>query len=69
MEQVSLKWSHTHFKTTTYECRTKKGKTFIPNVSCAIPKKGQKAKKGIGKKNEYLTKPIQHHKISLEKRK
>lgn len=24
--------------------------TFIPNVSCAIPKKGQKAKKGVGKK-------------------
>lgn len=27
----------------------RKKETFIPNVSCAIPKKGQKAK-GIGKK-------------------
>ncbi len=29
----------------------RKKETFIPNVSCAIPKKGEK--KGIGK-NEYL---------------
>lgn len=31
----------------------RKKETFIPNVSCAIPKKEQKAKKRIGK-NEYL---------------
>lgn len=32
-------------------------------------KKGKRQKKELEKKNEYLTKLIQHHKISLEKRK
>lgn len=33
----------------------RKKETFIPNVSCAIPKKEQKAKKGLEKMNTYVT--------------
>lgn len=49
---VSLKWSH-----------TRKKQTFIPNVSCAIPKKKKKRAKGKKMsregKNVYIIKQLQ----------
>lgn len=45
---VSLKWSH-----------TRKKQTFIPNVSCAIPKK--KKKKSKRQKNESWGEKCLHH--------
>lgn len=43
----------------------RKEETFIPNVSCAIPKKGQKEKK---EKKEYSRDWFKHRKISHKKR-
>lgn len=42
----------------------RKKETFIPNVSWAIPKKGQRAKQEL-EKNEYLCDKFKYNKIIL----